>query len=275
MSDQPTGLVIADDHQATLERLEEAPLSFRVTDTSNLPREWMSDIPARSQGRFSSCVGGGLSGCAEHRNLVETGVFLRMSMWQCYISAQKACGMSGRDGGATLAGAMKAAGSVGIALNELCPMPQSYTTNIPSDAIADAGLHRHLGDVHYDCRQWDRMLDWVTNKDPVLFGGIWTSNHGEMNSKNWIEKPNTLGGNRRGMHCRYLCGWTTIDGQLAPLIRNTHGPGFGRNGIVAISREAWNVYLRDPNTVCLAFGDLQEREPKRRSYVESKVGDSC
>lgn len=270
------GLEITGDHLATLERCEEAPVSFRLTDTSHLPREWMTDIPARNQGSFSCCVGGGLSGCFEHRQLVETGAFIRYSMWQAYIEAQRACRMLGRDGGASLAGALRAAGSVGVARNDLCQMPNGYTTDIPPAAIADAGQHKHLGDVNYDARNWDRMLDWITNKDPCLFGGIWTSGLASMNASDNIIRPKHLNvSGRRQYHCEYLCGWETVDGILCPRIRNTHGERYGKNGVAVISREAWDVYMRDPNTVCLAFGDIQEREPQRRSWTESRPGDAC
>ncbi len=270
------GLEITVDHLATLERCEQTPISFRVSDTSHLPSAWMTDIPPRNQGSFSCCVGGGLSGCFEHRQLVETGEFVRHSMWQAYIEAQRACGMIGRDCGASLAGALQAAGSVGVCLNDLCKMPSSYTTKIPEAATADAARHKHLGNVSYDCRDWDRMIDWITNRDPVLFGGRWRTSHAELNPTRWVESAQTQSsGSSLGYHCRYLCGWTTVGGMIVPLCRNTHGAGHGRNGVVAITREAWDVYCRDPNFVALAFGDIAEREPKRRSWFESKAGDTC
>lgn len=274
--DEGTGLVITDDHQQTLAECQEAPVSFRVADTSNLPPEWMSKIPARNQGSFSCCVGGGLSGCFEHRNFVETGEFVRHSMWQAYIESQRASRMLGKDGGASLKGALVAAGSVGVSVDSLCSMPSSYTTKIPSEAVADAARHKHLGNVSYDARNWDRMIDWITNQDPVLFGGIWTSALDQLNEREWIIQPKHLKtGKRRGYHCEYLCGWEMIGGILCPKIRNTHGVKHGRNGVAAISREAWDVYISDPYFVALAFGDIEEREPKRRSFTESKPGDSC
>ena len=67
-----------------------------------------------------------------------------------------------------------------------------------------------------------------------------------------------------------------IDGQIAPLIRNSHGAKYGRNGVAVVSREAWNIYTQDPNFVALAFGDVQEISPKRRdlsqvSYLSGKT----
>ena len=159
------GLFIADDHAATLERLEPTPQSFAVSsdELSKLPREWHSIIPARNQGSFSCCVGGGLSGCFEHSNLGETGEFVRRSMWQAYISSQRACGMSGRDGGASLSGALKAAGDVGVCINDLCPMSDSYTTSIPEAALADARKHKHLT-ATWDARPWEKAVDWATKR---------------------------------------------------------------------------------------------------------------
>ncbi len=197
-------------------------------------------------------------------------------MWQAYIESQRACNMLGRDGGASLAGALKAAGTVGVCLDELCPMPTSYTTKISAEATADANRHKHLGNVSYDCRNWDRMIDWVTNKDPCLFGGIWTQGLSELSATNYIIRPKHLtNSGRRYYHCEYLCGWETIDGVICPKIRNTHGARHGRNGVSVITREAWDVYMRDPNTVCLAFGDIVERLPERRSWTSSQVGDNC
>ena len=276
MNDDGLGLIITDDHGATLATSEPSPVSFRVTDISSLPPQWMSEIPARNQGSFSCCVGGGLSGCFEHRNLVEVGEFQRWSMWMAYISAQRASNMLGRDSGASLAGALKAANAVGVCLDSLCPMPSGYTTKIPQAAFDDAGQHKHLDSSSWDCREWAAAIDHATNKDPILIGTVWTSEHSKINATNWIEHPKTFtSGTRRGYHCRYVCGWTTINGELALLIRNTHGTKYGRNGVSVLPQESFEVLRRDPNFVSLRFRDIAEREPKRRSFLESKSGDEC
>lgn len=198
-------------------------------------------------------------------------------MWQCYIDSQEFSGFLGEDQGAGLPGALRAAGERGAARNDLCPMPDSYTTKIPAAARHDAAKHLHLGSVAYDARQWDVMVDWITNKDAVLFGGRWTSAMDAMNSRDYIVQPRHLkSGIFRGYHCEHLCGWEYVDGILCPVVRGTHGTGEGRDGYKIISRDAWEeVYLRDPNTVVLAFGDIKEREPKRRSFRETLVGDVC
>ena len=274
MSDQPTGLVIADDHLATLERLEPTPQSFAVSsdEMAKLPREWHSDIPARNQGHFSCCVGGGLSGCFEHSNQLETGEFIRRSMWMAYIASQRACGMLGRDSGASLSGALKAAGTVGVCRNELCQMPDSYVTNVSAEAMADAAKHKHMTTT-WDARPWEKAVDWVTNKNPLLIGGLWTDRHSGLNAQDNIEKPSIYSGNRRGHHCRYACGWIFIDGKLYLKIRNTHGDAFGIHGVSYLPEETWAVLVRDPNFVALAFGDTEEIEPVRKSWSESKAGD--
>jgi len=263
-------------HQEILSRLAPTPVSFQVKDTSNLPPQWWLPIPPKNQGSFSCCVGGGKSGCFEHRNMVETGELVWFSMWQAYIDSQRASGFLGRDQGASLYGALESSNNRGCALDVLCPMPAHYTTDLPGAAVHDAIQHKHLGDVHYDGRSWSTMQDWLTNQDPMLFGGIWTSALDNINSSDWVIQPRHLKtGMRRGYHCKYLCGWFTLDGELCPVVRNTHGQRWGRNGIAVISHAAWDVYSADPNWVCLAFGDIQEREPKRRSYTESRAGDTC
>lgn len=270
------GLVIDDRHEERICSLAQTPVSFKVKDLDSLPREWMSQIPVRNQGSFSCCVGGGLSGCFEHRQWVETGDFIRYSMWQCYIEAQRASGYIGKDQGASLHGALEAAGLVGAALNDLCPMPDYYTTTIPEAAKRDAANHKHLGDNAYDARDWDRMVDWATNMDPLLFGGIWTSALDECDANDYIVQPRHLrSGYKRGYHCEHICGWEWVGGVLCPKIRGTHGIKHGKGGYRVISPEAWDVYTRDPLFVVLAFGDIQEREPKRRSWGSSMPGDEC
>ena len=276
MADDGLGLVIADDHAATLERIEPTPAKFAVSvdELDKLPREWHSDIPARNQGSFSSCVGGGLSGCFEHSNLGETGEFKRRSMWQAYISSQRACGMSGRDGGASLSGALTAAGSVGVCTNELCPMPTSYTTGISEAALTNAGQHRHMTTT-WDARPWEKAVDWTTNKNAILIGGLWTDRHSAIKVTDPIERPSIYSGNRRGYHCRYVCGWIILEGKLYLQVRNSHGPAFGKNGISYIGEDTWAVLTRDPNFVALIVGDTEEIEPQRKSWNESKPGDNC
>lgn len=270
------GLVISDDHLATLERAEPTPAKFAVSsdELNKLPREWHAEIPVRNQGAFSCCVGGGLSGCFEHSNLVETGEFVRRSMWQAYISAQRACGMAGRDQGATLHGALKAAGEVGVCRDELCPMPSSYTTGVSEKAIADAKKHKHLT-VTWDARPWDKAVDWATNQNPILIGGLWTDRHSSINAHNPIEKPSVYSGRSRGYHCRRVCGFIFIDGKLYLQVQNTHGPNFGKNGISYIGEDTWAVLACDPYFVALIVGDTEEIEPQRKSWLESKPGDSC
>lgn len=275
MSDDGLGLVIDEHHQLALERLIETPVSFRVKDMSSLPKHWQSDIPARNQGSFSCCVGGGLSGCFEHRNLVETGEFKRHSMWAAYIFSQKECNMTGRDQGATITGALRAANKYGCPTNDLCQMPASYTAKVPADAIEDALKHRHLGDVQYDCRSWDRALDWASNRDPLLVGGLWTDRHSRLDKDNWIETPDIYSGRSQGYHCRYVCGFSFIDCEWMLLLRNTHGRQHGKEGVVAVPERTWRVLNKDGNFFCLAFGDVAEREPARRSWEESKPGDTC
>jgi len=270
------GLVIDDTHLPTLERLEPTPPSYAISsdEYKNLPEEWHSDIPARSQGNFSSCVGGGLSGCFEHSNLVETSEFIRRSMWQAYISSQKACNMLGRDNGATLQGALDAAGKVGVSRNDLCPMPNSYTTSVPKEAYEDAYKHRH-SEVTFDARKLSVACDWVTDKKPLLIGGLWTDRHSSLNKNNPIEVPSIYSGTSRGYHCRYVCGWIFINGKLYFQVRNTHGAEFGLNGVSYIGEDTWAILCRDSFFVCLSVGDTMEIEPKRRSYKESVPGDVC
>ena len=269
-----TGLVITGDHLATIDRFEKTPVSFSVKNLDSLPRKWISEIEPRNQGSFSSCVGGGLSGCFEHSNLVETGEFCRRSMWQAYICSQQACGMAGRDNGASLAGAMQAAAEIGCCRNEFCPMPNSYTTSIPKAALEDAKKHKHVT-VTWDARPWEKAIDWATNKDPILIGGLWTNRHSTINANNPIETPWVYSGSSLGYHCRQLCGYIFIDGKLHLAIRNTHGAEFGINGVSYVPEETWAVLCRDPNFVACAFGDTEEIEPVRRTWEESKAGDSC
>lgn len=270
------GLVVDHTHLPTLERLEPTPPSYAISsdEYKSLPEEWHSEIPARSQAFFSACVGGGLSGCFEHSNFVETGEFIRRSMWQAYISSQKMCGMLGRDNGATLQGALKAANEIGVCRNDLCPMPQSYTTSIPREAYEDAAKHKH-SEVTWDARPWAKACDWVTDKKPLLIGGLWTDRHASLNKNNPIEAPSIYSGSSRGYHCRHLCGWIFINGKLYLKARNTHGSDFGINGISYIGEDTWEVLNRDSFFVCLAFGDTEEIEPKRKSYKESTPGDAC
>ena len=270
------GLLISDDHAATLERSEQTPAKFAVSsdELSKLPREWHTDIPVRNQGSFSCCVGGGLSGCFEHSNLVETGEFIRRSMWQAYISSQRACGMAGSDQGASLSGALKAAGDVGVCLDSLCPMPTRYATGIPEAALADAKKHKHLTQT-WDARLWDKAVDWATNRNAILIGGLWTDRHSSINAQNPIEKPSVYSGLSRGYHCRRVCGYIFIDGKLYLQVQNTHGKTFGLNGISYIGEDTWAVLDRDPNFVSLIVGDTEEIEPTRKSWSESSPGDVC
>jgi hypothetical protein len=261
--DDSLGLVITDDHLATIDSLDAVPLTFRAKDMTGIPESWESPIPAWNQGSTSSCAGHAGAANFTHRQFVETGEIVKYSPWFSYLTSQKRGNFFGRDGGTSIRSVIDSATLDGCCLESLCQRPNRYDTTISAAAIADAAAHKHNGKP-VDLRDWDTLMDWLTDLRSVVIGTKW------MSSQSTIRDVETLalgsGGSFRGYHARALIGWKTINGQRCPRVMNSHGTNWGTNGRATITHELWDWWKRDSNFVALGFTDINERIPKRRDW---------
>lgn len=263
MNDEGLGLVISDDHLETINGFDAVPVSFKAKDLSSLPVSWESPIEAWNQQQTSSCAGHAGAASFSHRQYVETGEAVKYSPWFSYITSQRRGGFFGRDGGTSIKSVIDSATLDGCCLESLCPRPSRYSTSLPAAAIQDAAEHKHIGGV-VDLRDWDTMVDWITDRRSVVIGTKWMGSQSSV--RNIETKALGTGGSFRGHHARAIIGWATLGGVISPRVLNSHGIGWGMNGRATIERDLWDVWRRDSNFVALGFTDISERIPKRRDW---------
>lgn len=272
MNDDGLGLIITDDHEATINSLASLPVAFGSPERDSLPDEWMSPLEAWNQGSTSSCAGHAGAANFTHRQWVETGVIIKYSPWFCYLRSQKRGGFFGKDGGTSIKSVIDSATLDGDCLEKLCPRPDRYDTHISEQAISDAAAHKHHGDP-IDLRDWQRMIDWLTDRRSIVIGTKWMS--GQRGCDGTETKQVGSSGRFLGYHARALIGFRKVHGLILPIVLNSHGKQWGANGRAVITPELWDWWRGDSNFVALGFTDIDEREPARRDWSQSKVGDSC
>lgn len=264
MNDDGLGLVISEDHEETINSFDAVPVSFKATDLSQVPEAWESPIRTWHQQQTSSCAGHAGAANFTHRQFVETGEATPYSPWFSYITSQRRGGFSGLDGGTSIKSVIIAATEDGCCLESLCPRPSHYSQTLGTDAVRDAASHKHIGGV-VDLREWDTVMDWLTDMRSVVIGTKWMS---EQRSVRDIEtKAKGSSGGFLGYHARALIGFSTIGGVRSPRVLNSHGTGWGSNGRATIERDLWEWWRRDANFVALGFTDISERVPARRDWT--------
>jgi len=229
-------------------------------------------LVVENQRSSSSCAGHSEALAFAHANFLSTGEVLRFSRRFSYLTSQSEGGYLGADQGTSINSTLEAATKYGCCLEEQCVFQEAYSTQIPKTAYEAAAKHKHFGPVNYDCRDWDVMLDWIADKRPVIIGTPWYSGQGQVRL---VETKNSSSGSFLGWHARCLTGWDHYEKDLCPVVQNSHGENWGNHGRAIVTRDQWEFWRRNANFVALGFSRIDEVEPKRRSWKESKPGDTC
>ena len=262
MNDEGLGLIISDDHIETINSFDVVPVSFKAKDLTGLPAAWESPIEAMNQQQSNACAGYAGAANFNHRQFVETGECIKYSPWFSYITSQKRSDrFFGKDGGTSIRSVIDAATNDGCCLESACSRPSRYNTMLSQEATRDAAEHKHIGGV-VDLRDWDTVIDWLTDRRSVVIGTKWYSM--QSNVRDIETKSLGSGGSFRGYHARALIGWATINGVISPRVLNSHGASWGENGRATIERDLWGWWERDANFFALGFTDINERIPARR-----------
>jgi len=267
------GLIIDDQHEQTIHDLAPVPVSFGAGE--NIEARWVPPLIVENQGNTNSCAGHAIATAAAHANYVATGEVLRFSRRFAYITSQSCgSGFLGRDGGTSITSTLIAATKFGSCLETTCPFSERYDTRLSQAAYTEAAKHKHHGETRYDCRDWDTAINWLTDHRCIVLGTKWTS--GQDGCAGRETKRVGTSGSFRGYHARLLVGWDTLDGVICPVVQNSHGQNWGNHGRAIITRDLWDEsWKKDANFFALGFSRIDEVEPARRSWSESKAGDLC
>lgn len=266
------GLLIDDETRDYVATSPQVPVSFGAG--ADVEPRWLPPLVVENQGGTSSCAGHAIALAMSHANFVATGEVLRFSRRFGYITSQKASGrFLGKDQGTSIVSTIAAATQYGCCLESTCPFQERYDTNLSREAYEEAAQHKHHGELRYDCRDWDTAINWLTDHRCIVIGTRWMS--GQDACTGIEDRRVGTSGNFRGYHARLLTSWDTHDGMLVPRVQNSHGVRWADHGRALILRDLWDVWRNDQNFFALGVTRIDEVEPKRKSWIESKAGDVC
>lgn len=266
------GLLITPDHEETIASLAQIPVTYGASD-KEIPDEWIPPLYVESQGNTNSCGGHTEAAACSHANYFDTGEVIRFSRRFAYLTAQSEGGFLGADQGTSIHSLIAAATKYGCCREETFPFTERYSPNWTIEAQREAYQHRHHGETVYDLRRFEDAMAWLTDRRCICIGTRWYS--GQDACRGIEDKRVGSSGSFRGYHARLLSGHKKHGGVQCPVVLNSHGRQWGDNGRAVITPDLWDWWLGDSNFVALAYTDIQEVEPKRRSWVESKPGDEC
>lgn len=266
------GLVIDERHAEFVCESHQVPVAFGAG--ADVEPCWNPPLIVESQGGTNSCAGHAIALAMAHANFVATGEVLRFSRRFGYITSQKTSGhFLGRDGGTSISSTIKAATDYGCCLESTCPFQERYDTNLPKQSYDEAAQHKHHGELRYDCRGYQTAINWLTDHRCIVIGTRWYS--GQDACTGIEDKRVGTSGNFRGYHARLLTGWDTHDGVLVPRVQNSHGVRWADHGRALVLPDLWSQWVQDQNFFALGVTRIDEVEPKRKSWNESKPGDTC
>lgn len=225
-------------------------------------------IRVEDQRRRNSCVGHGASSCGEACAWLDSGgkLDIQFSRWGSYIWSQQMGGMGGRDNGATISGAVRAASEIGFCPEHLWPYPSDgvgYSTKEPAGARQAASPYLLMG--HTLIEGYAQGFEWINQgKGPLLIGVNWTQ--GLANNTGLVTLAD-IRGRRLGGHCMFLWGWDE-NGNL--YLGNSHTESWGQQGWRLVIPEVLD-YWCDRGEV-YGFSDLKDVKESRPIIVDAGEG---
>lgn len=225
-------------------------------------------VRVEDQGNRNSCVGHGLSSCGEICAWIDSGGVLEIefSRWGAYIWSQQMGGMAGRDNGATISGAIKAAAEIGFCPESLWPYPPSnagYSTKEPAGVRQAAAPYLLM--AHTNPNNYAQGFEWINQgKGPLLIGVDWTQ--GLANNTGDVTLADVRGRSLGG-HCMFLWGWDA-DGLL--YLGNSHTEGWGQRGWRKVRPEVVDYWCQRGDVY--AMSDLKDVKESRAIIVDPGEG---
>ena len=226
---------------------------------------------AKHQGQMGSCTGASRSSAEEILNYIATGGMIEVfSMMYAYLQNQIACGLIGRDQGATIDGSARASRETGICREATFPYPGHYLTGIPDAAVQEGKLH--LIQNHSVMKSYDEYQWLASGVGVVLIGVEWTS--GMTQVRKTMERGD-LRGQTLGGHAMVLEGYDSnlADNSGRPYIdlENSHGTGWGDGGFTMVAPGVLDQWFGSGETL-IGITDLQSYGPRKVPTYQEWMG---
>lgn len=215
------------------------------------PTSWFE---IKNQYKIGSCSGNGQSAVCEMDYYVAEKSTIKFSAIFSYYSAQKICGLTGEDNGATIYAAIEAAKKIGVCPLELMPYPDKYQWELPKTCI-DAASKYKIG-YHKMLYTPEDVLDFLALGQGGVILGIVFNDSCEPNERGIIERYTKDNG---GGHCMCILGYTKeTDSKGRPYywMANSWGRGWGLNGWAKVSYDALSQMFDHKFTVVAGMSSL-------------------
>lgn len=220
-------------------------------------------IKAWDQGRMNSCVGHGLARSIQILNFLKTGIWLDISRWWSYRTAQRVDGIQG-DNGATIDGGAKAAKQDGSLLEQTLPYPNHYTDAFPSELKPQAIEHPIAQYAVLNSYAEDFQF-LASEQGPILIGVMWDQSC--VDCKGVLER---IGGQVYGGHCVAIIGYTErkdARGRQYVILSNSHTAEWGSEGFAEVAPSVLDAWHRDARNQFIGLTDLKEFNPRLTSWL--------
>jgi hypothetical protein len=247
--------------------------------SGDVPDNFHPKLITKNQWQTNSCVGYGLSTLYAALNLLLTGEEVNYSAWFAYLAAQReswyldrgqTVNMFGSDDGATLAGAMKAASTVGVCRDELYPFPGRYVTSVPKAATDEAAQHCVI--QYAKLTGYDEIWRFLSsNQGPVLIGTQWREGQAMLGREGVESRSTALVGSSLGYHCRCVIGWSTrrdSQGRRYLRCKNSHSIDWGNQGESEIEPDLFDVWAQDRFAAFFGASESRPYEPRPVAWVD-------
>lgn len=233
------------------------------------PRKWYK---IENQFNFSSCVGNGETGVLElsYRNAMG-GVVGQFSRWHAYLLAQKESDAVcpgyryfGRDGGALIEGAVKAATTDGCALESTFPYPKygsGYNTTIPKAATEEAQKFKIRSSAWMSSYE-DTLAYLGTGQGGILIGAPWPF---DLSSGYTMDSFRNYG---NAGHAWCILGYLE-DGRL--VAANSHDITYADKGFFYITKRGYTEFVNNPNVSAAGLSDLTTPRPRSVDWSQESM----
>jgi hypothetical protein len=221
------------------------------------PRSWYR---VEMQYALSSCVGNALTAPYEISYRQATGKIAQFSRMHAYLQAQKYSDMVqpgfryfGRDGGALIAGARRAAIEGGVCFESTFAYPNAYSTHYPQGADSEGQTFkiRSSSLITNDSNgvdAYDQIKTYLgSGMGGILLGAPWP-----FNLDNNFTITNFRSYGREG-HSWSIIGYLSDQRLIAV---NSHSESYGAKGFMFLNRQGANELIANRSTVAVGLSDL-------------------
>jgi hypothetical protein len=215
------------------------------------PRGWLSP---RDQGPLQASCGMALATCLDVTNWLATGRAVRLSGLFAYLAAQKLCRQFGRDTGATVCGAVKAAKVFGVCREKIVPTTMTYRDSIPGRALRDAARHRLVS--HSMLGTYREVFVFLAaGLGAVLLAIPWRQSLASAGAV--VEED---GGPTLGWHAVSVVGIADEPrderGRPYLVVANSHGLDWGNNGFTLVAPRLFDAWGGSVDALMIGLSDL-------------------